>query len=572
MSASSSISLNADKAARHKQKTQNAKRATVSAQIIFISNRMWKELPHYKLIPMKHFLLIFALLSCTNLLYSMQAPEFPTVVENEDEPELPANSFHTVLYAGDAYSNRRGRVEGHVFEIGDGKYGFVKDKNNLFSFKPQLKKNAYTGEPIPFDLEEFSKKPEFSNCELLDFVWEDTPTDEKKGIKKIYGVEGLLFMFENDRCQTFILKPQKRYLFRTGNNILPLVKGNLNYFLGNYSNNADIYVRSNHIDRVYGCPANQIKDSSTPLIWHPETRELEDPDFASSILATNYDPKRFIITVLSADGNEATKKVEITAGSDIPISYTENENVLTLTYQNGDYCKFSKLKDYELFEGVIHFPYGVLTASTRSDGNGINKKIECTGKVTSGSNLYGSTYDYNGFTADLSDLKIFLNKQSDYTNYIVKFDDSDQLQKWIYYKANNYWTLTSTGEKARWKDGELVTESLIEKKKQDELLTNERIRKEVIANYKTQYGASTIDNIMKGHISVGMPWSLVGSVFPNGMFNSSNYSKTYKVINNIPSISITHRKLEKQEYGLGNLVYVTVRNGKVTNVTYTNHR
>lgn len=503
----------------------------------------------------------------------MQSPEFPTVVVNEDEQLWPANSLHTVLYPGDAYSpNRKGRVEGHVFEVGDGKYAFTMDKEHTFTFKPQLKKNSYTGETIPFNITEFAKKPDFSNCELLNFIWEYNPEGEEKAIKKIYGFDGLILFFENEMCQTFILKPQKKFLIKTGDNILPLIKGNINYHLGNYNYNYDIFIRPNDIEKVYGCPPDQINENSKLLIWHPETKILEDPDGCSSILASNFDPIRFIITVLSTDGQESIKKVEITSGADVPISYSENENVLTLNYQNGDYCKFSKLKDYELFEGIIHFPYGKLTVSTRSDGNGIDKKIECTGKISSGSNYYGSSYNYNGFTADLSDLKMYLKKQSDYSNGIIKFDDTDQLQKWLYHKANNYWTLTATGEKARWQDGQLVTESLIEKMKQDELNKNERIRKEVLANYKTKYGATIIDNIMKGHISVGMPWSLVGSVFPNGVFNSSNYSKTYKVINNIPSISVSDRKLVKQEYGLGNLVYVTVRNGKVTNVTYTNHR
>lgn len=69
---------------------------------------------------------------------------------------------------------------------------------------------------------------------------------------------------------------------------------------------------------------------------------------------------------------------------------------------------------------------------------------------------------------------------------------------------------------------------------------------------------------MNGRITVGMPWSLVGSVFPNRLSDASSYSKTYKVVNNTPYVNINSKKIDKREHGWGVLVYVTVRNGKVS--------
>lgn len=77
---------------------------------------------------------------------------------------------------------------------------------------------------------------------------------------------------------------------------------------------------------------------------------------------------------------------------------------------------------------------------------------------------------------------------------------------------------------------------------------------------------------MKGIITVGMPWALIKQVFAHGVFDQTLYSTTYKVIDNIPQFDLRKGTIEIQQYGLGNLNYVTVRNGVVTNVTRTNHR
>lgn len=100
----------------------------------------------------------------------------------------------------------------------------------------------------------------------------------------------------------------------------------------------------------------------------------------------------------------------------------------------------------------------------------------------------------------------------------------------------------------------------------------EKKEKTILNKYKQKYGVATIDNIMKGIIKVGMPWALIKEVFANGVLEQSTYSTTYKVINNIPRVNLQKETLEIQEYGFGTLHYVTVRNGKVSNVWTTNHR
>lgn len=482
----------------------------------------------------------------------------------DDTPDWPTDAYLSVLEQGyGTAGNMKGHVEGHMFKMDDEKYVFAIDKTRQFSFKPHLKKNPYTNETVPFNLEEFAKNPDFSDCELLDFVWE---CQDREGIKRIYGYEGIIIAFENEMGYTFLLKPQKKFVIRNGENIMSLAKGNINYTVG-YND-----IRPTDIEKVYDRPIDKINKDVQPVEWDPQSRSVNDSYTNNYVLDRNYNPILSTISVVSANDPSVTRKITITHGADVPVSFKEDENVLTVNYPDCDYCRFSKLKSYELFECMMHFPYGILRATYNPTTDRIEKSIECTGKISTGSGLYGSTYDYNGFTADLSGLKMFLNQKSDYINNSIKFDDSDELQRWIFSRANYYWTLTSTGEKAVWEDGNLVTESLKEKRKQDEIVRNEKIRKDVIASYKAKYGATTIDNIMKGKITVGMPWSLVSSAFPNGLFNSSNYSKVYKVVNNVPYINVATKKIVKQDYGMGNLVYVTVKNGKVSNVTYTNHR
>lgn len=524
---------------------------------------------------MKYLLILLTLFFSTNQLFSIYAVDniFTDAVVEEDTPVLPEDAYYTIIDTKYWPNGQlHWQIAGHLFDIGEGKYAFWINKNRYLVFKPQLKKNEYTGETIPFNLEEFAKNPDFSDCELLDFIWEDQD-DEEKGVKKLYGINGVIVAFENEMAFSFILNPQKKFIIKDGERIRTLIKGNVNYYAGHYDPNVEWFVRPYDIKMVYDCPLNQVSKDQVPLVWHPETRTIDDSFGSSYVLDSSYNPKEFIISVLQDDNPSESRKFSIIAGEAVPISYAEDENVITLNYRDGDYCKFSKLKDYELFECILHFPFGILKASPKSDGSGINKWIECTGKVSSGNNFYGSTYDYNGFTANLNSLKLYLNSDSsDYIHNKLKFDDSKELQRWLFNADSSHWTLTATGEKTVWEDGHLVTESLKEKKKQDELARNEKIRKDVIASYKAKYGATTIDNIMNGRISVGMPWTLVGSVFPNGLSDASSYSKTYKVVNNTPYVNIDSKKIDKREHGWGILVYVTVRNGKVSNVRYTNHR
>lgn len=511
------------------------------------------------------------------MLYSSSIPDSNPQDANRPNIVIPVEAYKKVVYPGTFYNDKwHGRIEGHVYRKEEGKYVFAIDENHQIAFQPQLKTNSYTGETLPFNLEEFAKKSDFKDCELLDFVWEESVSESReKNIKKIIGSEGRVLAFENDLGYTFLLKPQKKYLLKKNTSddyIYSVAKGYINNYLANYNNNYNIFASPNDIAKVYDRPMDQITEDLVPLTWHPESRILDGADF-SYILGPDYNVESVLVQVPMANDSSANRYVKINEGQPFPISYTETSNVLTLNFSNGDYCKFSKLKDYELFEGVYHFPFGVLKASLNSVGE-IDKSIDCTGVVSSGSGYTGSTYNYNGFTADLIQLSIKLDpsKGSDYINNIVKFDDSDQLQKWLYSKANNYWTLTSTGEKATWSDGILLTESLKEKRRQDEIARNEEIKKSVIANYKAKYGASTIENVMKGRITVGMPWVLVSEAFPYTNWNATKYSKSFKVVNNLPTIDISSKKITKQLYGMGNLVYVTVCNGKVTNVTYTNHR
>lgn len=119
-----------------------------------------------------------------------------------------------------------------------------------------------------------------------------------------------------------------------------------------------------------------------------------------------------------------------------------------------------------------------------------------------------------------------------------------------------------------WKKGKEIA---AQKRAEEERLYKQKCNS-ILTKYKAKYGTTTVNNIMNGIIRVGMPWELIKQVFPNGFFNQSRYSTTYKVVNNIPKIDIEKGIITIQEYGLGKLCYITVRNGKVSDVSVTNLR
>lgn len=513
---------------------------------------------------MKQLLLLLLLLWALPFqIYSMSTNDLDTVTEYVDKAVPSPKTYPKVVDAdGDKWYRR---IEGVVFERGDGKYCYRMDKDRQFSFRPtNLKTSPYTGESIPFNLEEFAKTSDFKDCELLDFVWKRMPTDSNLGVVKILGSNGVVKAFENDMGYTFLLKPHKKFSLNRDeeDRIYSLAKGSINYYFGGDVHPSDIL-------KVYPLPADKVTENQPQALWHPESRTVEDSNGVSYVLDPNYNLSYSLFSFPSNGNGGEPKKIPVCAGATTPTSISEEGNVLTLKYSNGDYCKFSKLKSYELFECVLHYPFGVLRATPSSDGEGVDKSFECTGKISSGKDSY---WTYNGFTADVSSLAMYLNPISYFAISQIKFDDYTRFQNWLFYNAVHNWKLTSTGEKAVWEDGKLITASLKEKMEQEEIARGKKIREDVIASYKTKYGIKTIDNILNGRITIGMPWTLVGSVFPNGLWSSSRYSKLYKVVNNKPQIDYNSKKIIKNDYGLGNLVYVTVTNGKITHITYTNHR
>ncbi len=499
---------------------------------------------------MKYLSILFTFIAILISGSIMANPPIPIVTEGEELNKIPANSFHTIITAD---------IDGYLYEKESGKYCLYVDDTRQLTFIPPTKENPYTGEPYPFNLEEFAKNPDFTYCKIVDFfVWTESPNPRKlyNSLYRIFGKDGKVVAFENTNGQTFLLK---RYYVED-------LVGRVIVGLGNRTDDHPIGV--NNISAVLDCSLSSDDFSmEKTLDWNPQTRTVMFPDSSGGYICDkDYNPGYELWYIPSSSGDKSKLFPLNPYDLHPPVSYDETDKVLTFNYRNGDYCKFSKLKDYELFECILHLPFGVLTVNVTPEG-GIERKFDCTGEITTSLGKKKSTYI--GFTNYFSG-KMILNPPGEFTHG-TKFDDIRELQDIL--DNNDYsWRLTSTGERAVWEDGKLITQSLKEKRKQDEIAANEKIRKEVIASYKAKYGATVINNIMNGRITVGMPWALVSSVFPNGLYNSSSHGKIYKVINNIPQINISSKKIVKQEYGLGNLVYVTVRNGKVSNVTYTNHR
>lgn len=143
------------------------------------------------------------------------------------------------------------------------------------------------------------------------------------------------------------------------------------------------------------------------------------------------------------------------------------------------------------------------------------------------------------------------------------FFSSAGLETWFYDDADTHILTTYIPGAIFHKDGVRIAHQ------QDAALVKEE--QAALAAIKAKYGASVVDNIMKGSIQVGMPWSVVKEAFPYNTMSNSKHSTTYRVMNNIPQIDRVNKKFIKVNVGLGQLVYVTVRGGKVDDVYYSGH-
>lgn len=258
-------------------------------------------------------------------------------------------------------------------------------------------------------------------------------------------------------------------------------------------------------------------------------------------------------------------------------SISQEGNIITVDLAGGDYVKYSKYS-HKPFEGKLTRKDGYFTYETSSDGSettlyyifGTPYTVEyTTDSGRRGGNCEvpaGSKMSFSTLAREVYKLNMLISTY-DPTDVVLKdglitasiYDNVNGKDRTHFVRESDGSGATVYWEKSK----------EIEKQQEAQFQASADA---VVASYKAKYGASVIDNIMKGQITVGMPWSLVSEVFPNGLFDSSAYSKVYKVVNNIPQVIVATKKLQKQEYGMGKLVYVTVRNGKVTHVTYTSVR
>ncbi len=255
---------------------------------------------------------------------------------------------------------------------------------------------------------------------------------------------------------------------------------------------------------------------------------------------------------------------------DVVTSIKEDGNIITLEFkQPGDFLKYS-LYASNLFDGKLTRKNGYLDFK--------NDRPKDGGLVTYFNNepMQLEHYDPNYpsrklgvimVPGGLHSMPLNIEKcPSVITNYDTNnqiFFKSAKLEAWFYDDANTHVLTTYLPGAIFHKDGVKIA------RQQDQALVREE--QAALAAVKNKYGASVVENIMKGSIKVGMPWSVVKEAFPYTTMSSSKYSTIYRVMNNIPQIDRRNKKFTKVNFGLGQVVYVTVRFGKVADVYYSGH-
>lgn len=147
-------------------------------------------------------------------------------------------------------------------------------------------------------------------------------------------------------------------------------------------------------------------------------------------------------------------------------------------------------------------------------------------------------------------------------------DDNAKKEIWFYDDSNNHVFTTRFS-------GAIFHENGIRIAREQEAALTAKIKTEeeaAVASLKQKYGAANVENVRNGTIKVGMPWNLIEKAFPYSTMDKSTYSTIYRVWNNKPQIDRANKKFIKMNMGIGQLVYVTVKNGKVTDLYFSGHK
>lgn len=457
-----------------------------------------------------------------------------------------------------------GKFVGDIFMASS----YTEGSNEWFMFMFYLKPtvNEFTGESTATTITDFIKSPDLSKCYVISYrayFPKNRVLKVSSGkVKEITNSNGFTFRIsENARINQKHLTENLR-----GSRVfdLPVLLYSKNLGILDTDIESIIYrgqnlTQSNNHKGVW----YKYKDKSIYLI-HNESFEFSGYKCKITDRLNPKSHKWFYVPI-----NWMSKNAEFDNLPEIPTSFTETENVIEFNYANGDYFKVSKLKDNKIFDARLHGTNGLLRVSSKD--NSILTEYDFTDDgVLSGALGYTVVIPddmvYNEAMA--SNAVDFLN-----TPFENQWSDMDVFEQSIEHRAATWrWYKTDTKEEGEWYNYALHTKSELEAIRNHNSVAYKQRRDAIISRNNKQYGALNVQNVMKGIIKVGMPWELVKKAFANAVFEESSYATVYKLINNIPEISIEKNDIVLSEYGFGKFVYVTVKNGKVTSVTYTNHR
>lgn len=223
-----------------------------------------------------------------------------------------------------------------------------------------------------------------------------------------------------------------------------------------------------------------------------------------------------------------------------------NDKIVEIDYANGDYLKFSKLKEGTVYDCHVHRPNGVWTVKVNDEGKRESEFVYTSGK-------------YKGF---------IYKDDFDYTEYAqcMAFPEMKIDRKRLYEPSRNRFVYIRD-------DGE-IQEYFEERMEAERRLRSLEYRQKTAPIYQAycqKYGKANVDEILtNNNIKVGMPLSVIKALCHCSITDQGKYGEWYYVWFCGYEYDFENNKIKPYDAKnpLANEWYIRVSNGVVDYVGY----
>lgn len=466
------------------------------------------------------------------------------------------------------YNGRRITFNMFTYKHPNGKYIslIAKDETNYIWFWTPMKRNAITGEYEP--------QPEISNDiivskRLLDDVsfWYENNKKERSFVFRNRNEDGDYSLLSPYAIgfNTWIEDNKKHLYSATG------IDANYSKTFSSKEEAAK-HAHGWSIITKYGDKREQFelvpyqKDKYSP--WELRFMKEIDGHVVEVRPTVDYLIVKYYITpddVITLSTKDVVKSIE------------QNGNIVEIQFEHpGDFIKYS-LYAHGIFDGKLtrkngyfklkndhpgrsqYLPLSYYTTTPLTFKNYGSQSSRSVGNITVPAGLHGDNLVVYP--------DVLANFDSSYEMLFKKDGDGYNKNKWFYDDAGKEVFFTYYPGAIYHVDADRIAKT----QEEAEIANIKQAEAAALAPLKQKYGATNVENVRNGIIKVGMPWKLVEEAFPYATWQKSGSSATYKVWNNKPQIDRENKKFRKVTMGFGQLTYVTVRNGKITNIYFSGH-